>query len=728
MKKGFFWILLAMTMVLLMTGCGQRTGTSGSAGAGGTASSASGDSASGVPTGYYNLAEFEQLAGRKISVYNESPMTKKLVDEGKLPPVSERLPSNPAVFKTMNGIGEYGGTLRITCINTDQDWHLRHINAGNLIELPPDPGFDAVGSVIGVPHQPGLLESYGMNNDGSVFTATIRKGLKWSDGTPVTTADVRFKIEDILLYTEVTPVAPNWLVWGGGKTEVTYVDDYTFSFKFAQPYGAFIESEVTLWPGTFQRLLVPAHYLKKYHKNYASEQDILAFMRVDGYTNIGEWRTWFATKHGLFGCDNTYMDQGHTFPTLNPWVFAEELGNGNYRLERNPYFYMVDHEGNQLPYIDMISKTYVANEEVDNMAIISGQVDLSCMTISIENFPLYRENEDRGNYYALPLPAYQDQIFICGFNNVAGVKPPNITSISGTTTVQNPAADSDYDEGLWEVYGDVRFRRAMSIALNREVFNDTLFLGMGRPAQVAPRLSSPNYEQGMEEAWAQYDPEGAKKLLDEMGMVDRNGDGWRERPDGKPFRMKYDYFVITNASTPGSELCKRYWEDVGIQVDLRLVDVTYWFDNLQSNNLNETTTWWLAGSNANLLQDWFLGPSMWSPMWNRYTQYIHSPISRDEWENKILPYVPEWQQEMQDLKMQLKAEPNQEMQIEIGTKMWRLQAEWLPMIGVVTDTPSPLILSKDIGGAEMAEEIKLNYIAVMEASECLWFKNPERRK
>ena len=734
MKKGIMCVFVVFAMVLFITGCGQRGGTSAPAApaASGSAPASTAtvtDSAPNVQTGYYNLADFEQRAGRKIEAFNESPMTKRLVDEGKLPPVSERLPTNPAVFKTMNGIGEYGGTIRITSINVDQDWHLRHINAGNLVEMPPDPGFDTVSSVIGVPRQPGILESFGMNSDGTEFTATIRKGLKWSDGVPVTTKDIRFKIEDVLLDSRVTPVAPNWLNWGGSRTEVTYVDDHTFRFKFAQPYGTFIESEITLWPGTFQRMLVPAHFLQNYHRNYASDQDVLAFMSVDGYPSIEEWSTWFVTKTALFGCDNVYLDQGRPVPTLNPWVKTEDLGNGNYRLDRNPYFYMVDHEGNQLPYIDFISRTYVANEEVDNMAIISGQVDLSCMTLSIENFPLYKENEDRGNYYALPLPAWQDQIFLTGFNNVPGVKPPTITSITGASAaLQNPAADSDYDEGLAAVYSDVRFRRAMSIALNRQVFNDTLFLGMGRPAQVAPRPSSPNYERGMEEAWAQYDPEGAKKLLDEMGMVDTNGNGWRERPDGKPFRMKYEYFVITGASTPGAELCKRYWEDVGIQVDLRLVDTQYWWNNLQPNNLNEATTWWLAGSNANLLQDWFLGPAMWSPLWNRYTQYINSSISRAEWENLILPYVPEWQREMQDLKMQLKAEPNPARQIEIGTKMWRLQAEWLPMIGVVTDTPSPMVLSKDIGGAELAEGLRMNYITVMEASECLWFKNPDRRR
>ena len=256
--------------------------------------------------------------------------------------------------------------------------------------------------------------------------------------------------------------------------------------------------------------------------------------------------------------------------------------------------------------------------------------------------------------------------------------------------------------------------------------NETLFLGLGRPAQVAPRPGTPFYEEGMEEAYAQYDPEGAKKLLDEMGMKDTNGDGFRERADGKPFAIKYDYFVITGATTPASELAKRYWEAVGIKTDLKLVEPTYWFESLAANNINEATTWWLAGSGANLLQNWFLGPSMLNPMWNNYTQY-KGQVSDEDWQ-LILQYVPEWQREMQDLKQALKAEPNEQKRNAIGKRMWQLQAEWLPIIGVATDTKAPLIISADLGNVEMAPERNYNYITVMEGSEQWFFKNPDRLK
>ena len=171
-------------------------------------------------------------------------------------------------------------------------------------------------------------------------------------------------------------------------------------------------------------------------------------------------------------------------------------------------------------------------------------------------------------------------------------------------------------------------------------------------------------------------------------------------------------------------MAKRYWEAVGIKTTLKLVEPTYWFESLANNNINEATTWWLAGSGANLLQNWFLGPSMLNPMWNNYTRY-KGQVSDEDWE-LILQYVPEWQREMQDLKQALKAEPNEQKRNEIGKRMWQLQAEWLPIIGVATDTKAPLIISADLGNVEMAPDRNYNYITVMEGSEQWFFKNPER--
>ena len=679
-----------------------------------------------VAVGFYNLADYEAAAGTTIDSYGEAPELASKVEAGELPPVEERLPENPLVTKTLVSIGAYGGTLRSVSINIDQDWHMRHLNSANLIECPADPAWDVASSIFGVTLQPGILESFGMSEDALTFTGTIRKGIKWSDGEAVTTKDVAFFVNDVLLNTELNPVKRNWLTWGGTDTQFVIVDDYTFQFVFGSPYGSFIEAEVFMWPGVYSKFMLPAHYLEKYHTAYADEASILALMAQDGYTDIGEWKEWFAKKVALWGCDNRYLDMGHTFPVLDPWAPAEDLGNGNVRFDRNPYYYVIDEAGNQLPYVDSVVSTYVSDEEMQNIAIITGEVDLTCLSISIDDYPLYKEHEADGKYFAYALPDWIDQIFIVGFNANAGIQPPALPSIG----IDETEVDTQYNPGLAEVYGDVRFRRAMSMALDRNVFNETLFLGLGRPANCAPRPGTPFFEESMETNYAQYDPAAAKALLDEMGMVDLDGDGWRERPDGEQFTMMYEYFVITGASTPGSELCKRFWEDVGIRVQLKLVDANYWWSNLQPNNVNEATTWWLSGSGANLVQDWFFGPSMLVPLWNRYTQYKamyeRGELSEDDWQT-VLQYVPEWQIEMQDLKVAIKVESDPEKRNEIAKRMWQLVSEYLPIIGTVTECRAPLIVSADLGNVENCEEMGYNYITVMEQAEQFYFKTDDRR-
>ena len=117
---------------------------------------------------------------------------------------------------------------------------------------------------------------------------------------------------------------------------------------------------------------------------------------------------------------------------------------------------------------------------------------------------------------------------------------------------------------------------------------------------------------------------------------------------------------------------------------------------------------------------------MITPLWNRYTAYKGTQISDEDWQ-LVLKYVPDWQVEMQESRMSLKAATSYEDQIKFGTRMWELQAEWLAFIGVVTDTKAPMILSADLSNVEMAVEKNYNYITMMEAEDCWYFKNPARR-
>lgn len=694
--RGFLLLLILLLSASMAFASGQDDATTtGSATTGETGKAAIGTD---LQPGFYNLSDFEKLAGSSIADFTEAPMLAERVASGELPPLDERLPDTVLVMKTLGGIGEYGGTLQYSSFNTDQDWHFRHLSILNLIETPASSAYDALSTVLGAPMQPGVLESFSMSPDGYVFNARIREGMKWSDGVPVTTADITFAIEDVFRNEELFPTSKAWLRWGGEQTKYEALDDYSFRFTFAKPFGIFMESELKLWPAIYTRIMYPAHYLKKYHRDYASEADLLAEMEALEYTSLDEWPEFFNTKTDIFGVDYFQLDNGEEFPTLRPYNPVEDLGNGSFLYARNPYYPVVDEAGNQLPYIDYLQRTYVSDEEVLNMSIISGQTDMQTYTLTIDNYPLYKEHEADGNYTAMPLNAWQDQIILFIFNMYPD------------------------DESLREVYGDVRFRRAMSVALNRETMTEALYLGLGRPAQVAPRPGTPFYEEGMEEAWAQYDPDLAKKLLDEMGMTDRDGNGWRERPDGTPFTMNYEYFVITGASTPASELAQRYWQEVGVKVDVKQIDPGYYWSGLYPNNEQEATTWWLAGSGVNLVNPWFVGFQISTPKWFELFEAMDT-----ETEQEVRDRMPDWAQEVVENYIALKSEPDEAKRNVIGTRIWQAQAEWLPSIGVATATKTPFVVSNDIGNVEMAMEMEYNMITLLEFSEIWYFKNPDRR-
>ena len=157
------------------------------------------------------------------SVYHEAPMLAELVKAGKLPPVEERLPENPKVVQVVDQIGKYGGRLRMADPSERMDTALRVRHTG-LFRYN-----------FGVnQYEPDLAESYAWSNDNKTLTIKLRKGLKWSDGTPFTTADMMFIWEKVYNHPEVSPAGPP-AFWkpGGVPAQWQVIDDYTISFTWA---------------------------------------------------------------------------------------------------------------------------------------------------------------------------------------------------------------------------------------------------------------------------------------------------------------------------------------------------------------------------------------------------------------------------------------------------------------------------------------------------------------
>ncbi|RLE09006.1 hypothetical protein DRJ00_05285, partial [Candidatus Aerophobetes bacterium] len=407
-----------------------------------------------------------------------------------------------------------------------------------------------------------------------------------------------------------------------------------------------------------------------------------------GYKGKDEWGRFYDFMEGYNSAGGfipTRMPNVFHYPTLRPWIPVEEPNPGEFILERNPYYYKVDTEGNQLPYIDRLHRSYVTDLEMENMKILSGETDVQCQFLRLTDYPLFKRNEEKGGYKVMPLKAWQDQMLMYIFN----LCPK--------------------DPVMRKIIQDVRFRRALSLALDREEIKESVFLGFGRIAQIAPLPGSPCYEEEFEKSYVEYDPERANKLLDEMGLKWDENHQYRLRPDGKRLTLPIIYYEVTPTATPGAELAKEYWEAIGIYVPLKQVNGQYYW---KLYNANETvaSVWWLDG--ANVTFGWVSRFSPTTPMW---VQWYNTDGKQGI---EPLP-VAKKVYELSDLYWSV---PSEEERIKIEKEIWRLQAENLWVIGTVAETPLPFVYSKRLGNISIAEKKNYYTITVLEAAEQWFFK------
>lgn len=471
--------------------------------------------------------------------YKESPLLAEMVQKGELPPVAERLPENPLVVTPIESIGQYGGTWH-RAFTGIKDFHAfgRQIY-DPILRWPQDPKD---------PIQQGLAYKWEWSEDGSKLTLFLRQGLKWSDGAPFTTADITFWWNDIELNKEITP-APHaeWIV-NGTPMELEVIDDYTITLKFAGPNG--LAERVGLafhgnqWPLGFERFgfFAPRHYLEQFHPTYNKD--------LKDYT--------------LF--EEKAFDYNTERPVMTAWQI-KEWGPGATELvaTRNPYYWKVDPEGNQLPYIDQIHMKLFEDAEALNLYAINGNVDFQLRRMSLSNYPVFKQNEEKYGYHILTWPDAVPSKMCYFFNQ------------------------SYPDESLRVIFQNAKFRQAMSLAINREEIQEVSYLGLGaiRAFTVVP--ASPYYQPELENLYAEYNPELANQLLDEIGLK-KGADGWRTKPDGSPLEVTIEGMEWDKATTDEIQLVVSYWNAVGMKTIFQTMNRDIYWPRACANEA-QVTTW-----------------------------------------------------------------------------------------------------------------------------------------
>lgn len=565
--KKVLWFVMALVILLAAVGC-QPTAPATPAEGGEAEAPAEGGEAEAPAT----------------EAAKEAPMLADMVAAGELPPLEERLPENPLVTTPVESVGQYGGTL-----HTASWWP----EAGNVqlyfaVDAPIKWKADLTG------YEPALVESYEWSEDGLTFTMHLRKGMKWSDGEPYTSADWQFFWEDMAKTEDIKWVTvPGYLrKLDGTPIDMEFPDEYTVVWKSDKPQWIQPYYMAQGYWEFAKNMMKPAHYLKQFHPAY-----------TDG-----------ATFEDLEAVDKWWQEPG--YPCLFAWCMSARSEDGSrYTYTRNPYFWRVDTEGNQLPYIDELDVEIVSDEQVRLLNCSQGKYDTGFRICGSPNdIPFLAESAEAGGYHLME-----------NWMNGAGAWPGYMVNqyyVEGGKNYENDTPEKAAE--IRELLRNKDFRRALSTGFDRQRIIDVAWNGIGTPqaATISPQAWHFASDEGQEvlQSWQnmyiEFNAEEANAMLDEIGMVDADGDGWRDLPSGEPFLMTIDVSdwggslkVQTDAA---AEMEVQWEENLKIQVEIK---------NLQGQADLDTRTnegyYMLRGAHISEIDIWTY-PDWMFPIVNRY--------------------------------------------------------------------------------------------------------------
>jgi len=573
--------------------------------------------------------------------YTESPLLAERVAKGELPPVEERLPNNPYVVPVMESIGKFGGTLRRAFNGMSDAQGPRKCRERGFVWFDPD-----------LTMRPALAESWELSEDGSQWTWRLRAGTKWSDGTPFTTADAvwywEYRLKDEIL----SPLPPAAYSTGDPSVlaEFAAVDDETLVLTFAHPNPQFAYR--TAWE---YLPFTPAHYMQQFHPAFADQAALEAQAKNAG---LDTWDKFYAQMER--------EDLNPDKPTLSIFKPQNTLSDELFVMERNPYFWAVDSEGQQLPYLDRINHRLFSSPDVFNLWVVNGEIDFQNRHVSIGNYTLFKESEASGDY----------QVLLGTNENHVGMNPNH--------TAKDPR--------LAEFFGDRNVRVALSYAINREEINDLVYDGLAVPRQYSPMVMSPQYHEALSNAYIEYDPDGANRLLDEAGYAARGADGFRQFKDGSGDALSIVIEGLWEAGSPeedAAQLTVRYLQDVGIKATYSYLERSLYQERTDAN---EVACGWWGGDRTELpMTDpgIFIGTQTqrpWAGAWGLWKR------SGGTDPNGVEPPADHWIWDIWNTYDQVIVEPDYHKAIELFAHILDIWAEQLPMVTCLGEFPAPVIV------------------------------------
>jgi peptide/nickel transport system substrate-binding protein len=618
------------------------------------------------------------------STFKEAPALAEMVKAGSLPPVDQRLPKNPYIPpQPWLTTGKYGGVVQTTA---NWEWGVQHIMLESQYGHSPLRWLKD-GLEIG----PGWAESWEHNDDTSKWTFHMREGIKWSDGQPFTTADIMYWWNDMINNPDNTAsnTPPDEARSGKGTlAKFTAVDDYTLEIAFDAP-APLTADRLAMWVNGFigPRWVAPAHYMKQFHPKYN--------------TAVKDYK-----DHDL----KIDAGQNPDVPTLNGWKLKEYQEGVRSVWERNPYYWVVDKEGNQLPYIDGVVVTGFQDKEVQKLAFLDGKVDWDHFhSLTLSDVSALKQAQEKTKIDA----RFWD---------------------SGSGTASMFFFSQDYnDEKYRTLFREPKFRKALSLAYNRATAQKSIYFNTGEltTGTLSPKAIEYNINDQGKQVYAswrdsanKYDPEAAKALLDEIG-VKAGADGKRTFPDGSPLKITLDHQADAGPEhIAKNELLAKDWQAIGIDAVLNPHPPQGWDDEWKAGKTMSTTAWEVGDGPNHLVYPQWLVPiewQRWAPLQGTFYSLRGTPKVSDKLEELTEKDKNPWErtpprlepekggpiEKLWQIYDQSKVEPDPMKRHALVWDMIKIHVEQGPFyIGTVANYPRIILVKEGLMNVPTGDDLK----------------------
>lgn len=584
-------------------------------------------------------------AGARAQPWVETPALLEQVQSGALPPIAKRLPATPrrvAVDGPGRVPGRHGGALRLL-MGDSRDIRMMTIYGYTRLVV-----FDSKLDL-----QPDILERIDVEAE-RVFTLRLRRGHRWSDGAPFTAEDFRYFWEDVANNPRLSPGGPPQpMIVDGKKPRFEVIDPQTVRYTWDHPNPVFLPALAGAQP---LYIYMPAHYLKQVHERYADPAQL--HHRVKAL----RLRDWGALHERL---SRQYRPENPDLPTLEPWRNTTAMPAELFVFNRNPYFHRVDQNGRQLPYIDQV-KMYIGTSSLIPAKTGAGESDLQARYLRFENYTFLKDASKRMDF-DVRLWKRAEGSHCALFPNLNVMDP------------------------VWrKLLRDVRFRRALSLGINRRDINNVIFFGLATESANTALPESPLYDPALAGAWTRYDPALANRLLDEIGLTKRGADGIRLLPDGRKLEFTVETAGESTEETDILDLVGHDLRKVGMKVYVRSSQRDVFRRRIMAGQTLMSA--WGGLDNALVGPDMEpdgLAPTSGAQLnWPRWGQHLQTGGREGE-----PPDMPE-AAELVGLYHEWRHSESRSERLRIWQRMLQINADQVLSIGIVNSTLQPVVVSR----------------------------------